>query len=641
MKTATSKRAGKTSEPVALAYSYIRFSTPEQAKGDSLRRQTEAAAEWCRRNNVTLDTSTTLHDLGRSAFLGEHRQNPDRCALAGFLKLVEDGKVPRGSSLIVESLDRLSREHIGPALRLLLNLIEKGIRVVQLIPVEAVYDDKVEPMQIMMAIMELSRGHSESKVKSERIGSAWSEKKAAAAAGKPQPEKRQNRVNGMSIITHRLPAWVEEVGGKLVLIPKAADAVRRVYELARSGYGSAAIAKKLTHDKVKPIGTSGEWSRSYIAKILSDRRAVGEFQPCKRDGSPDGSPIVGYFPAVVTESDWLVVRSGATSRRQPMNQKPPANGGLNNLFAGLIVDARDGGSYYAAQRVDGHKPGRNRGRRQWVLINTRSAEGRAKCVSFPVEKFERAILSRVRVIDPQEVLGEKSAPSNATALAAEYELVTADIAKLEAELDRDGAEDIPSLVRVLAKKEARKKELADKLAVARAAEATPVAAAWGEFQSLYDVAENAPDRDDARTRLRSVLRRIVSRVWLLAVPCGRTRLAAVRVQFAGGDDVRDFLVVHSPAKSNGKATTPAELRVASFAKRATLAWDDGQQSLQTPSLDIREQSHAAQLATVLERFKGDLIELADDPQTPVDVKIWLDGLNWVQLPAQNSKLTTD
>ena len=164
----------------AVAYSYIRFSTPEQSRGDSLRRQTEAAQEWCDRNDARLDASTTLHDLGKSAFKGAHRTNPDRNALAGFLKLVEDGKVPRGSYLILESLDRLTREHIRPALTLLLNLIEAGVRVVQLKPVEVVYDDDVEPMTLMMALMELSRGNSESRVKSERIGAAYRNKRVKA-----------------------------------------------------------------------------------------------------------------------------------------------------------------------------------------------------------------------------------------------------------------------------------------------------------------------------------------------------------------------------------------------------------------------------------------------------------------------------
>ena len=88
-----------------VAYSYVRFSTPAQAEGDSLRRQTEAAQKWCEKNGARLDTTITLRDRGKSAYLGEHRKNPDRHALAGFLKLVEAGKVSRGSALIVESLD--------------------------------------------------------------------------------------------------------------------------------------------------------------------------------------------------------------------------------------------------------------------------------------------------------------------------------------------------------------------------------------------------------------------------------------------------------------------------------------------------------------------------------------------------------
>jgi DNA invertase Pin-like site-specific DNA recombinase len=81
-----------TQQPIG--YSYIRFSTPEQRKGHSLERQTEKAKEWCERHNVALDTSRTWHDLGRSAFLGDHRNNPDRRGLAAFLRLVEEDKIP-------------------------------------------------------------------------------------------------------------------------------------------------------------------------------------------------------------------------------------------------------------------------------------------------------------------------------------------------------------------------------------------------------------------------------------------------------------------------------------------------------------------------------------------------------------------
>ncbi len=41
--------------PQAVAYSYRRFSSPQQATGDSIRRQTENSVAWCKRNKVTLD----------------------------------------------------------------------------------------------------------------------------------------------------------------------------------------------------------------------------------------------------------------------------------------------------------------------------------------------------------------------------------------------------------------------------------------------------------------------------------------------------------------------------------------------------------------------------------------------------------
>jgi hypothetical protein len=59
-----------------IGYFYVRFSASEQGRGDSVRRQTADASAWCERNQARLDTATTLHDLGKSAFLGKHRETP-------------------------------------------------------------------------------------------------------------------------------------------------------------------------------------------------------------------------------------------------------------------------------------------------------------------------------------------------------------------------------------------------------------------------------------------------------------------------------------------------------------------------------------------------------------------------------------
>src|SRR5262245_55762354 len=132
--------ATKSTSPIA--FSYIRFSTPEQLKGDSLRRQTALAQEWCQRNNARLDESTTFRDLGHSAFTGKHTENPDRHALAKFLQWVEDGRVPAGSFLVIENLDRLSREEIVLATHLLTGILKAGVNVVQLSPAELVLTRK-------------------------------------------------------------------------------------------------------------------------------------------------------------------------------------------------------------------------------------------------------------------------------------------------------------------------------------------------------------------------------------------------------------------------------------------------------------------------------------------------------------------
>src|SRR5262249_4209314 len=240
------------------AYSYIRFSHPDQAAGDSLRRQMDLATDWCQRHGIRLDESITLRDLGKSASTGEHEKTPDRPGRAAFLKLVEPGKVPRGSYLTIENLDRLSREEERPALRLWMDILDAGVNIVQLEPETIFRHEKSDMFDIMRAIMELSRAHNESVVKSGRIGAMWEQKRKAARRGE--------------VITHRLPAWVQERGGKLHLIPAAAAAVKRIFALATAGYGHKATVKRLLKDGVPPFGHTGRWASSYVAKILNDRR---------------------------------------------------------------------------------------------------------------------------------------------------------------------------------------------------------------------------------------------------------------------------------------------------------------------------------------------------------------------------------
>jgi DNA invertase Pin-like site-specific DNA recombinase len=536
---------GSLTDPVA--YSYVRFSTPAQAEGDSLNRQTALAEAYCRRRGWTLSRDS-YKDLGVSARKGKN-------ALVGnlgeFLKAVRSGAVRPGSVLIVESIDRISRQGIDEGYDLIKSILKAGILLVTLSPerefdVSATKSLSKGALEIQLI---LERAAEESERKSMRCGAAWESKRQAAREKRQQPPRKKDGHLTRSM-TNCLPAWVEERDGDLHLIPTAAAAVKRIFRMAANGHGERLITRAFTEEKVPPLpGTKG-WGSWYIGCILRDRRAVGEFQPKTRDQEtgrlkPSGPPIPGYYPAAVTEEEWNLARAGASLRRR----KSGRIGEYVNVFAHLIKNPVAGDSYHASVR----QASKGRGTTRRMLINGEYHAGRDGMRSFPLDTFERAVLSRLREVDPRDVLPRDEAPDESTALEGELAGVEAELAKATAFMDANGfSETIGKRVTDL---EARKARLEAGLRAARQTSAYPASQAWEEFGSLLDVLDKAPDKRDARLRLRAALRRMVDRIMLLVVPRGADRLAAVQVWFTGGERHRDYLILHRPPKSNGKKRT--------------------------------------------------------------------------------------
>lgn len=178
----------------ATAYSYIRFSTPQQLMGDSLRRQLEASARYVSENGLVLDETLNLHDLGISAYRGK---NVERGALGAFIKAIEAGRVKVGSYLIVESLDRLSRTEVIDALEPFLKIIRAGINIVTLVDDHVYSKDSIKAnfTELIISISVMSRAHEESKVKSFRRKERW------------KNAKEQARETGKKI-TRKIPFWL-------------------------------------------------------------------------------------------------------------------------------------------------------------------------------------------------------------------------------------------------------------------------------------------------------------------------------------------------------------------------------------------------------------------------------------------------
>ncbi|MDO8249382.1 MAG: recombinase family protein [Rhodoferax sp.] len=300
---------------IATAYSYVRFSTEKQELGASLARQVQLAENYAKDNSLTLNAQT-YQDLGVSAFKG---LNATAGALSRFLKACNDGLIPKGSYLLVESLDRLSRDDVQTALQLFQNIIGKGITIVTLSDGQKYSTESINQnwTQLIVALAVMSRANEESKLKSKRIQDGWDKKQARALAG-------------TEILTAKGPSWLKLENGKWSLINDKVDAVRKVFELAIQGHGSPKIAKLLNEKyKISTLATAKYWTQSSVASVLSSVSVIGTFQ--RRDRPEE--EIEGYFPAIIDAEMFAAVREKVIGRRRKSGVRGDV---VNNLFSGLL-----------------------------------------------------------------------------------------------------------------------------------------------------------------------------------------------------------------------------------------------------------------------------------------------------------------
>ena len=204
------------------AYSYVRFSTPDQIKGDSARRQAESSTRYAKDNNLTLDDSLNLNDFGVSAFTGANASNGK---LGSFIMAIETGRVQPGSYLLVESLDRLSRTATLTALGQFIRILENNIAIVTLIDNRVYTRDSINDIgNLMYSLMIMARAYEESLTKSKRIREAWS-------------NKRKRAREGTHKLTKTCPCWLELKDDQFHLIQEKVDLVKRKYDLALNGSG--------------------------------------------------------------------------------------------------------------------------------------------------------------------------------------------------------------------------------------------------------------------------------------------------------------------------------------------------------------------------------------------------------------------
>jgi DNA invertase Pin-like site-specific DNA recombinase len=376
--------------PRRKAFSYVRFSTAEQSKGDSRRRQEQTAIDYAERHNLDLDETLRFEDLGVSAYRGKNAVEGE---LRTFIDAVKQGIVPQGSVLLVESLDRISRLAPLDAVNLLDEITRTGVGVATLSDGKVYERDSLRQstLDLMTAIMVAARSNEESQRKSERLRKVWAEK--------------NNRAKG-EVITRTCVAWVnpnkEKVGPRerpsgFVLIPERAKIVKWIYAQTLKGVGVNKLAEMLNKKGVETWGKGKKkadfWRASYIQKILANPAVIGDLHAHMREEEPGtrtmrrrptGDVIKAYYPRVISPSDFAKVQR---QRSNNAGRNRAKGGTISNLLAGIGRCHKCGGTM-----TNSNKGGNNRRR----LVCAR-AKQKAGCVCTPVsaDKVDAAIVLNV------------------------------------------------------------------------------------------------------------------------------------------------------------------------------------------------------------------------------------------------------
>ncbi len=529
------------------AYSYIRFSSEKQRKGGSLKRQTSLSEAYCKRKGLILDETLTLHDLAVSAFRGDNVKDG---ALAGFLEACKTGRVPRGSVLIVESLDRLSRDQIRPALQLLFALQDHGITIVTLQPEREYPPDDHDALTLIEPLIIFARAHEESSMKSHRRRDGWQQARDKARAG-----------GGPMLKT--CPAWLEVTEDGFQEKPEAVVAVKQIFDLARSGLGVHRITERLILDGVPAFGTTGRWVKAYVHHILTNPAAMGTYQPNKQSGKtrvPDGEAILNHYPAVVSEAEWREAQVGLQNRGGDFD----ANGkfrrggkgvrgagrkgkGEPNLFTGLIRCALTGEKMHLI-----HGLGREAGgeRKRYVYLTSTQETGVPAKGRIDYTVFEPAILSLLKELKPADIAINKK---EATERDAEVARLSGRLLDIDNRLERTRQRartggDFDTFLDLIQDLQEERKQVIERRTELEQEENSGTAADLGETQSLIEMLAQVPDeqREEMRRRLRLRIAQLVTGIWVVIVRQGKQCLCGMQMWFRGGNQRRDYVILHKP-----------------------------------------------------------------------------------------------
>ena len=283
-----------------IAFSYLRVSSAKQAGEDrsGLDRQGDAFITFCDRHGL-IPSLDPVVDKGISAYRGSNRR---KGALAAFLEAARNGTIPEGSVLVVEDLDRFSREAPSYAEANLHQVFELGLAIGicrdDVIVDRAKYDTDIGVR--LQLLVRRDAAHDYSRKLSERVLAA-------------HERIREREHNGERVNTHWKPQWLdyEEETDSFVLNDRW-PTYRRAVDLCLEGNGQVRAAQALNAEG--HLNSHGKlWACSAVGQVWRDRRLIGE-RTYKIPGTDQYETQAGYFPAVITTREFQRVQEIVATR---------------------------------------------------------------------------------------------------------------------------------------------------------------------------------------------------------------------------------------------------------------------------------------------------------------------------------------
>jgi DNA invertase Pin-like site-specific DNA recombinase len=520
----------------------MRFSSAKQRKGDSARRQAAFADRVCKRSGWLLDDSLNLKDMGVSAFRGK---NAATGALSGFIEAVQSGRVQKGSILIVENIDRLSRNKVSVALQLFIQILNLGITIVTYEPHREYTQDSINDIAALIEpIIYMARAYDESRVKSMRVRGKWG-------------QRRQRAEKDGTPMTSVVPGWLTVTDGKFAVVEENAWSVRSIFRLAAEGLGLSRILRTLNDDPAAypPFGRSGRWTRSYVYMLLNWPAVYGDHQRLRVDPdtgkvSVDGLPLKGYFPAVVTEEEFYLAQSAVRGRRGRTGR--PCKG-ETNLFTGLVRYAPDDSSMvlFRCTPTGRGRQVRSEAKRYTYIVSHKTTHG-VKCHDLPgfsrafqYKPFEGAVLRVVRELTPADVCDR---PSDADVRDELIRSMTADLTAYDHKLQqlqeqlvdpKVSPTALSAYIKAVEQTSLKKDQTIARLTELKAAALSGWPETLGQAHSVIDLLEktSGEEGERLRRRLKSLLRLLVKEIRVVVeAPTTQYHYCHVKVYLRTGEE---------------------------------------------------------------------------------------------------------